>query len=867
MPLSNHRGHCVLAATVFGLVFTSSTQALVYTVTNASFSGTGSLSNAMSQAQSDSSAVINISAGLGTIILTGALPAVQNNLVLNGNGNVISGANANRIFFVNAPGMTVQINGLTLSNGLAQGGGGGLGYGGGGGGAGLGGAIFLNSGNLTVSNVFFANNSAQGGAGSPGFDAGFTGPVGGGGGGGGLSFAGGPGSAGSINSGETYEGAGGGGGALTSAGASAQSNTAHGGNGGGANGGIGGQTIDVPGNAGTGNNGSGPDGGGGGGGLSVEAGNGGGGGNGSDFSGGGGAGSSNNGNSGIGGNGGFGGGAGGGAFSLGGIGLQGGIGGFGGGGGGGGLGSADTGGGGIGGPGGFGGGSGANGITGNAGGGLGGGGAIFARAGSSLTLQDSFFTGDTVAAGPATGPAAPGSAIGQALFLGAGVNYSVSTGTIILGESIGGGNDPNAGGGFEKSGAGTLMLTAAESYVGNTTVAGGTLVVSNNVLLSPTISISSNAVLEYSYSNRVLQPGTTYTGNGTLRFDGTGNPDFGLAPINLNFSPGALIDVESGKLTGSSSYNGIWTANQASMNIAGGAIFDAVESGPSATMQIDALTGSGIFEGGYFGLTTVTIGIAGGSGTFSGTLQDDPSAQLAVVKTGSGTEIFSGTNTYSGNTTVNAGTLLINGTAGSGTVTVNGGTLGGTGTISGAVSIGAAGTLAPGAPTGTLTIPNSLSLAGNTLITLNSGASSQVTGITNVTYGGTLTITNIGAPLSSGNSFTLFSASAFSGNFSSIIGSPGAGRAFVFNPTNGVLSVVSVFPTTPTNLTFKVNSGALTLNWPSNYTGWILQSQTNPLSGGITSSNWVDVSGSASTDSMSFTISPTNNVFFRMRLP
>lgn len=1059
----NRRIYCARSVTalcvaVLSFIPTGRVQAAVYDVTNASFSGAGSLSNAMAQAQSDSSAVINISTELGMITLTNTLPVIQNNLVINGNGNAISGAGSNRIFFVNAPGNTVQINGLTLSNGLAQGGSGGVGYGGGGGGAGLGGAIFLNAGNLTMSNIAFLNNSAQGGTGGLGFDDGFNATLGGGGGGGGLTFNGGGGAGVSIDN-NTFEGPAGGGGALTSAGMTAIGSTGLGGTGGGVNGGIGG-SAGLGTSAGNGGSPSLPDGGGGGGGLSDGPGNGGNGGSGSDFGGGGGAGSSENGNAGHSGNGGFGGGGGGSAFTRNGFPFDGGNGGFGGGGGGGGEGTTE--GGTVNGPGGtngFGGGGGASGASGNGGGGLGAGGAIFARAGSTLTIQDSTFNGDMATGGSAPAPATNGSAIGQALFLGANVNYSVSSGTIDLLETIGGGNDTNAEGGLTKSGAGTLALSAAASYVGETTVTAGTLVVSNNPLQSPMITINSGAVLACSYSSQVFQPGTTYAGAGTLRFDGPGNPVFGQGPINIDFSPGALIDIQSGTLTGSAAYNGLWTSNQASMNIAGGAVFDAVESGPSGTMQIDALTGQGTFQGGYVnningglstaiigvaggsgdfdgtlqddpsarlgivktgsgteifsgttkysgdtiveggtqivsnntlqsgaitiypnavleyaysnrvlqpgttytgtgtlrfvgtgnptfgsgpvslafsagalidiqsgtltgsaaynglwtsnqasmniasgavfeaaeagpsgtmqidaltgggifqggfslnpngGLSTVTIGVAGGTGIFSGTLQDDPSARLGIVKAGNGSEIFSGTNTYSGNTTVIGGTLVIDGTAGSGGVNVSVGTLAGTGTIFGAVDFSTSGTFAPGAPTGALIISNGLGLAGNTLITLNSGANSEVIGLTSVNYGGTLTVTNIGAPLSPGTSFTLFSAAKFSGSFSSIIGNAGTGRAFVFNRTNGVLSVVPALPTTPTNLTFNVNSKAMTLNWPSNYTGWILQSQTNPLTIGITTSNWVDISSSASTDAMSFVISPTNNVFFRLRLP
>jgi len=218
---------------------------------------------------------------------------------------------------------------------------------------------------------------------------------------------------------------------------------------------------------------------------------------------------------------------------------------------------------------------------------------------------------------------------------------------------------------FTKSGSGTLLLNAANGISSGTgvDVTGGTLEVSGATLYSANINIGSGATLAYNYSNRVLLPTTTYTGTGTLQFTG-GNPTFGPGYINVDFSPGALIDVVSGELTGSSSYGGFWTQNEASMNVAAGATFDAVESGPTGTMQIDALTGAGTFQGGYSGngnggLSTVTIGVAGGSGTFSGNFLNDIFARLGIVKTGSGTETFAGTNSYAGGTTVNGGDLVI----------------------------------------------------------------------------------------------------------------------------------------------------------------------------------------------------------------
>ena len=72
-------------------------------------------------------------------------------------------------------------------------------------------------------------------------------------------------------------------------------------------------------------------------------------------------------------------------------------------------------------------------------------------------------------------------------------------------------------------------------------------------------------------------------------------------------------------------------------------------------------------------------------------------------------------NNYVGNTTVSAGTLLVNGTkSGTGTVTVNSGAaLGGTGTINGAVTASAGGRidLTNGA-VGNLSLGSSLTLSG-----------------------------------------------------------------------------------------------------------------------------------------------------------
>jgi autotransporter-associated beta strand protein len=70
---------------------------------------------------------------------------------------------------------------------------------------------------------------------------------------------------------------------------------------------------------------------------------------------------------------------------------------------------------------------------------------------------------------------------------------------------------------------------------------------------------------------------------------------------------------------------------------------------------IDGLAGSGAVETAAGGTPTLTIGANGGSATFSGTIN----GTLSVLKTGAGTETFSGGYSYSGATIVAGGTLSV----------------------------------------------------------------------------------------------------------------------------------------------------------------------------------------------------------------
>jgi 4-phytase/acid phosphatase len=66
----------------------------------------------------------------------------------------------------------------------------------------------------------------------------------------------------------------------------------------------------------------------------------------------------------------------------------------------------------------------------------------------------------------------------------------------------------------------------------------------------------------------------------------------------------------------------------------------------------------------------------------------------------------------------------------------------------------------------------------------------------------------------------------------------------------------------PTNITASVSSNTLTIAWPADHIGWILQAQTNSLSAG----QWFDLPGTDGVNLVAIPINPANAaVFYRLR--
>jgi hypothetical protein len=71
----------------------------------------------------------------------------------------------------------------------------------------------------------------------------------------------------------------------------------------------------------------------------------------------------------------------------------------------------------------------------------------------------------------------------------------------------------------------------------------------------------------------------------------------------------------------------------------------------------------------------------------------------------------------------------------------------------------------------------------------------------------------------------------------------------------------------PPTLGHRLTDNLLTLSWPANYQGWLLQAQTNSNAFGL-AANWFTVADSATTNTMTFSPNPDlENVLYRLHSP
>jgi autotransporter-associated beta strand protein len=413
-------------------------------------------------------------------------------------------------------------------------------------------------------------------------------------------------------------------------------------------------------------------------------------------------------------------------------------------------------------------------------------------------------------------------------------------------------------GSLTKAGPGTLILSStSNTFKGTLNVDTASTTTSDGI-----VKIVNNQVLANAHSPIFIR--NNNTGSSTLQLDGsTGNLTLsqGIAVSCRNTS---IPTIEN--LAGTNSINGNILLN------VGGSLFN---------IQSDAgqliFRGANQYIGSLTGARSYTF-LGNGNHLVSGPILNSTNgAPISLTKSGSGTLILAGTNTYGGSSTLNGGTLLVNGVVGSGGVTVTSGTLGGNGVINGPVTMQSGTKLSPGTSIGVLTVNNSVSLqTGSTSIfELNKSTVTndqlRVTGT--LTYGGTLSLTNLAGTLAAGDTFKLFNAGTYTGYFAALQ-PPAPGQGLVWNTNsltlNGTLQITLASPPLISSPAFDGQNFLFQVTNSAPGSGYSVLTSTNlafPLTNwSLLSTGLFDSFGNSPilTNPVN---SPTQQLFFRLRVP
>ncbi|HUJ12239.1 MAG TPA: autotransporter-associated beta strand repeat-containing protein [Thermoanaerobaculia bacterium] len=310
-------------------------------------------------------------------------------------------------------------------------------------------------------------------------------------------------------------------------------------------------------------------------------------------------------------------------------------------------------------------------------------GAVIVGSGSDLRDLTTDAPGSTVINGGSV-QTAGNQTFNDPVTLGADTSFtSTGSGAITFANTVNGafGLTANTAGVTSFAGivGGTTALTSLTTdAAGTTTIGGGGVTTTGAQSYNDPVTLGANDNL-------------TSTGAGNIFFGATLDGAFGL----------------TANTAGATSFGGAVGATTALTSLTTDAAGTTTIGGGGVTT-----TGAQTFHDPTSMTANTTFGSSGAI-TFPGTLAGPT---FAVTKAGTGTMTLTTTNSFTGGTNVDAGTVLVNATAGSGTgnVTVaSGATLGGTGSIPGSVTVQDNGIIAPGASIGTLTVGGGVTWNGS----------------------------------------------------------------------------------------------------------------------------------------------------------
>lgn len=359
-------------------------------------------------------------------------------------------------------------------------------------------------------------------------------------------------------------------------------------------------------------------------------------------------------------------------------------------------------------------------------------------------------------------------------------------------------NSISGTGSFIKAGSGNLTLNGTNTYTGGTTVSAGTLTLSGGSAIPDSSATSVNATLSVADSETI----------GSLSGNSTGSISLGSQTLTVNQ---AAAGTYAGTITGS---GGFAKSGAATLTLTANSTFTGTVSISSGTLQLGNNGTSGNFSASASFANSGTLTV---NRSDSFTLANSISGSGSFVKAGSGALTLNGA-AYNGTTTVSAGTLRVDGSlATSGATIQSGATFSGNATVAGLVTLNSGATISPGSgigSTGTMSLNGGLSLNSGSTVRMDvfstNGSSDRIAVAGSLQNAGSLVLeTTQSMPGGSfTNNYTLFTASSFSGNWTSVsvngtyTGSfssavsgiwtrnTGDGTLWSYNQNSGILTVV-----------------------------------------------------------------------------